>query len=279
MSVLHSPEILRSGAFFAVALLGGALALPSTATAQSLFAGDWTMTIGAQGQVLPLFEGSNTYRVRPMPIFAVRRADSLSRFKAPDDGLRFGVIDTENVRIGPSARLKGRRAQNDAPVLNGLGNVNYALELGAFAEIWATQNFRLSGELRHGIGGHRGIVADLGIDYVVRPESQWTLSAGPRMAWSNSAYMQTYFGVTPVQSQNTGGRLPVYRPDGGVRSLGFVGSANYQVTPDWSLQAFARYDRLVGDAARSPIVRSGDGSANQFAAGLGFSYSFSVRAP
>ena len=279
MTALLHPEKLRARGFFVVALLGGALAVPSTASAQSLISGDWTVTIGAQGQVLPLFEGSNSFRIRPMPIFAIRRAGSLARFKAPDDGLRLGVIDVENVRIGPVARLQGRRAQSDAPVLNGLGNVNYALELGLFAEIWATQNFRLSGELRHGIGGHTGIVADLGIDYVVRPESQWTMSIGPRMAWSNSAYMQTYFGVTPVQSANTGGRLPDYRPDGGVRSLGFVGSANYEITPDWSVQAFARYDRLVGEASRSPIVRSSNGSPNQFSAGLGVSYSFGVKVP
>jgi MipA family protein len=255
----------------------GALVAPHAASSQTIFSGDWTMTIGAQGQVLPQFEGASTYRVRPMPIFAIRRTDSLARFKAPDDGLRLGIIDVENVRIGPVARLKGKRSESDSSTLRGLGNVNYALELGLFAEIWATQNFRLSGELRHGIGGHAGIVADLGIDFVVRPESQWTLSAGPRMAWSNSSYMQTYFGVTPVQSARSG--LPVYRPDGGVRSLGFIGSANYQVTPDWSLQAFARYDRLLGDARKAPIVRSSGGSANQFSAGLGFSYSFNVNVP
>lgn len=277
MTLLLSTENARS--CLAAAALGCALALPSAASAESIISGDWTMTIGAQGQVLPLFEGSDAYRVRPMPIFAIRRTGSLARFKAADDGIRLGVIDTENVRIGPAARFKGRRSQSDAPVLNGLGNVDFALELGLFAEIWATQNFRLSGELRHGIGGHTGIVADLGIDYVVRPESQWTLSAGPRMAWSNSAYMQTYFGITQIQSANTGGRLPVYRPDAGVRSLGFIGSANYQMTPDWSVQAFARYDRLVGDASRSPIVRSSNGSVNQFSAGFGVSYSFGVSVP
>jgi outer membrane protein len=279
MTALSSPENRRARGVFMAAVLGSSLALPSAASAESLISGDWTMTIGAQGQVLPLFEGSNAYRVRPMPIFAIRRTGSIARFKAPDDGLRLGVIDTENVRIGPVARLKGPRAQGDSPVLNGLGTVGYALEVGLFAEIWATQNFRLSGELRHGIGGHTGIVGDLGIDYVVRPESQWTMSVGPRMAWSNSAYRRTYFGVTPVQSANTGGRLAAYRPDGGVRSLGFIGSASYEFTPDWSVQAFARYDRLVGEASRSPLVRSSDGSVNQFSAGLGLSYSFGVRIP
>jgi MipA family protein len=272
-----SNRLHPSFGFLGAAALLAALSAPSAASAQGMFSGDWTMTVGVQGQVLPQFEGSNSYRVRPMPIFAIRRTDSLSRFKAPDDGLRLGIIDVENVRIGAVGRLKSRRAERDSSALRGLGNVNYAVELGAFAEIWATQNFRLSGELRHGIGGHTGIVADLGIDYVVRPEAAWTLSAGPRMAWSNSAYMQTYFGVTPTQSLRSG--MPVYNPGAGVRALGFVGSANYQMTPDWSLQAYARYDRLVGDARNSPIVRGSGGSANQFSAGVGVSYSFGTRIP
>ncbi len=256
--------------------LAAPFAAATVAQAESPFAGDWTMTIGAEGRVVPQFEGAKTYRVRPMPIFAIRRAGSITRFKAPDDGLRLGLIDVENVRIGPVARLKGERSESDSPALRGLGRVGYTLEAGIFAEIWATQNFRLSGELRHGIGGHTGIVADLGVDYVVRPESQWTFSAGPRMAWSNASYMRTYFGVTPVQSANSG--LPVYTPGAGVRSLGFVGSASYQMTPDWSLQAFARYDRLVGDAADAPLVTT-HGSSNQFSAGFGLSYSFTTRVP
>jgi MipA family protein len=277
MPILIRTKTAHGRGLLVAATLVGTFAAPHAASAQTMFSGDWTMTIGAQGQVLPQFEGADTYRVRPMPIFAIRRTDSLARFKAPDDGLRLGIIDVENVRIGPAARLRGKRSEKDSSALRGMGDVDYALELGLFAEIWATQNFRLSGEFRHGIGGHKGIVADLGIDFVVRPESQWTLSAGPRMAWSNSSYMQTYFGVTPVQSARSG--LPVYRPDAGVRSLGFIGSANYQVTPDWSLQAFARYDRLVGDARSSPIVRGSGGSPNQFSAGLGFSYSFGVNVP
>jgi MipA family protein len=272
-------QMLRfHGCFGLTGVLAAAAMLTHAPSASAqLFDGDWTMTIGVQGQVLPQFEGSNSYRVRPMPTFAIRRTDSLSRFKAPDDGLRLGLIEVENVRIGAVGRLKDRRREKDSSALRGLGNIGYAVELGAFAEIWATQNFRLSGELRHGIGGHTGIVADLGIDYVVRPEPAWTLSAGPRMAWSNRAYMQTYFGITPSQAAASG--RAVYSPDGGVRSLGFVGSANYQMTPDWSLQAFARYDRLVGDARNSPIVRGAGGSANQFSAGVGVSYSFGARAP
>ncbi|MCG6122362.1 MAG: MipA/OmpV family protein [Microvirga sp.] len=258
----------------APALAACAVALGSPAAkAENFFADDWRMTIGAQGHLVPQFEGANTYTIRPMPILSIRRANALSRFKAADDGIRLGLLEVENVRVGAVGRFRGRRAEKDSSELRGLGNVGHAVELGAFAEIWATQNFRLSAELRHGLGGHRGVLADLGADFVMRPDAQWTIAAGPRLAWSNAEYNRTYFGVTVGQAAASG--LRAYAPEAGVRSLGFVGSASYAMTPDWSLQAFARYDRLVGDVRDSPLVRQ-RGSANQFSAGFGLSYSFNV---
>ena len=34
---------------------------------------DWTITLGAEGRLEPLFQGSSRERLRPYPIFAVRR--------------------------------------------------------------------------------------------------------------------------------------------------------------------------------------------------------------
>lgn len=271
---LHSLCRHFAGRIALGAVIGaGALSFhTSEAAAQSALSGDWTMTIGAEGRMVPQFEGAKTYRIRPMPIFSIRRSGSPSRFKAPDDGIRIGLIEVENVRVGAVGKFRGRRAESDAAALRGLGNVGFAVELGAFAEIWATQNFRLSAELRHGLGGHTGVLADFGADVVLRPDSQLTLSVGPRVGWSNAEYNRTYFGVD-AQQRARGSQLALYSPNSGFRSLGFVGSASYAMTPDWSIQAFARYDRLVGDVRNAPLVRA-HGSPNQFSAGLGFSYSF-----
>jgi outer membrane protein len=39
---------------------------------------------------------------------------------------------------------------------------------------------------------------------------------------------------------------------------------------------FARYERLVGDAAKSPIVRD-FGSRDQLSAGIGLNYTFTIK--
>jgi MipA family protein len=51
-----------------------------------------------------------------------------------------------------------------------------------------------------------------------------------------------------------------------------------QVTPQWEAHAYVEYDRLLGDAASSPLVTQ-QGSANQARVGLGASCSFDFRVP
>ena len=59
------------------------------------------------------------------------------------------------------------------------------------------------------------------------------------------------------ESINTGGRLAAYEPDGGFKSVGVAASAKYEIFTDYFVNADAKYDRLVGDAEKSPIVQSG----------------------
>ena len=49
-----------------------------------------------------------------------------------------------------------------------------------------------------------------------------------------------------------------------------------QLGSRWGLFSYARYERLIGDAAKSPIVRR-FGSRDQLSAGLGLSYTFTVK--
>jgi outer membrane protein len=61
-----------------------------------------------------------------------------------------------------------------------------------------------------------------------------------------------------------------------VYAVALTGGASYQLNSRWGLFGFARYERLMGDAARSPIVRE-LGSRNQLSGGIGLNYTFTVR--
>lgn len=264
---------VRSLALAACAGLAVAAAA-EPARAFEFLRGDWTVTVGARGAAVPVFEGSDEMRFRPLPIFSVRRAGTRSSWKAPDDGLRLGLLEHDRLRVGVAADIVGPRDESDSNDLRGLGDIGWGAEIGVFAEVWASDVLRLSGEVRQGVGAHEGIVADLGVDWVVRPEQNWSLSVGPRLAFASNDFMDEYFGVTPTQSAASG--LPVYDPDGGVRSLGVLASAQVALTEQWNVMGYARYDRLLGDVADAPLVRF-RGSRDQFGIGAGVSYSFNVR--
>ena len=99
-------------------------------------------------------------------------------------------------------------------------------------------------------------------------------SVGPRLLIADERYQRAYFGVTPAASLASG--LPVFTPRGGIYGVAATSGLSVQLDSRWGLFGYARYERLIGDAAKSPIVRR-FGSRNQLSAGLGLSYTFTIK--
>ena len=55
-------------------------------------------------------------------------------------------------------------------------------------------------------------------------------------------------------------------------SVGVASTASYDLNDDFTFHLRGGWDRLIGDAADSPIVK--EGSTNQFYGGAGISYEF-----
>ena len=53
-------------------------------------------------------------------------------------------------------------------------------------------------------------------------------------------------------------------------------TVNYALGGNWGLFGFGSYERLTGDARRSPIVQQ-FGSPNQWSGGLGVSHTFTIK--
>ena len=70
--------------------------------------------------------------------------------------------------------------------------------------------------------------------------------------------------------------LPAYRPGSGIYAVAVASGFTYALNERWGLFGFARYERLVGDAAKSPIVRE-FGSRNQLSGGIGLNYTFTIQ--
>jgi outer membrane scaffolding protein for murein synthesis (MipA/OmpV family) len=233
----------------------------------------WIVTLKANLLAQPTYPGADDLSFVGYPSFSLRRAGTVERFSAPDDGLSFSFVDESSLRIGVVGRFQGGRYLQDDRRLFGLRKIDWTVEPGVFVEYWPVEFLRARAEIRHGINGHDGFVADLGLD-LVQTFGAFTTSVGPRLSLGDSEFTRTYFGVTPEEAA-LNGQVSAYRPSGGLTSVGAAASASYKWSEQWSTTGFVSYKRLVGDAADSPIVRT-FGSENQFGFGLTAAYSFGV---
>ena len=253
-------------------LIASAVLLPAWTAASAQESDDLRVRVGAGAQLRPEFIGADGTEVAPLWDLDVARGTNEFGFEAPDYSFGIPVVSTGGFSFGPAANLASGRQNSDvdAPV----GRVNRTIEAGAFATYQLTRSLHLRAELLKGLGGHGGIVGTIGADQVWRDGDKYVLSVGPRVLFSDSRYQRAYFGVTPDASLASG--LPVYRPSGGIHGIAAASGMSVQFNPRWGVFGYARYERLVGDAAKSPIVRE-LGSRNQLSGGLGLNYTFTIR--
>jgi outer membrane protein len=228
--------------------------------------------VGAGAQWQPSYVGADKGEVAPLFKFDIARGTNPFRFKAPDDAIGLSLLSKGGFSAGPSINLERKRKNADVGVP--IGEVGRTVEVGGFVQYRMGKSTRIRADLRKGIDGHDGVVGSLGIDQFWRDGDRYVFSIGPRLRFSDQRYQQAYFGVSPEASLATG--LPVYRPKGGIDAVGAVSGISYQFSPRIGMFGYGRYDRLVGDAARSPVIRD-FGSRDQFSAGLGLTYTFSIR--
>ena len=213
----------------------------------------------------PRYDGSDDYLAQPVPIIG------FSRITLPGVGQFGGTSPRRGVFIFPTFDYIGSRDEGDSGELRGTDDIDWALALGlggGYRYDW----WRVFAQVDYGFNGYSGFRGQFGVDAVVEPVDRWTFSVGPRLSWAGGDYMQTYFGVSGSEARASGGRLDQYSAGSGLRAFGVSSLASYAVSDKVFLTLNARYDRLVGDAADSPIVKAG--SENQFTFGAGLSYRF-----
>lgn len=260
------------------ALLLSLAALPAQAQGvekvKSLIEGDWSLTLGAAGYLAPRYEGASGRLVfYGQPIVSLSKVGKSAPFVSRNDNISLAFIDTDQFRFGANGKLLFSRNDDDRD-LRGLGTVPWGGELGVFADYYATNWLRLRGELRHGLAAHWGMVGNLSADafYDITPVLR--LSGGPRAALATSPYFKAYYGVNAAQSAASG--LAIYRPGGGIKSVGFGGALTWKTTDKVTTSLFAEYTRLTGPAASSSLVKQ-RGSENQFMIGVSATYRFDFR--
>jgi outer membrane scaffolding protein for murein synthesis (MipA/OmpV family) len=164
-----------------------------------------------------------------------------------------------------------------------LGELDTAIELG----VWA--GLRKNGVLHEydNIGVRIAWQKDVGDAHdstIVTPAIEYSSPLGPKTLVSFSlqaehvgdGYARTYYSIAPAGAAASG--LAVYNADGGWKNWRATLLLGQALTgdlrhPRLSLFGGVGYSRLLGDIARSPIVRVA-GDRDQYFATLGLAYTF-----
>lgn len=239
----------------------------------------WSATIGIAPVLSPVWQGSRDQALSVFPDLRLNYKDAI--FASIPEGLGWNAVNQDGWKAGPLAKLRFSRDESrggspflvtgGSDALLGMGNVGVAVEAGGFVEK-REGPWRGRVEVRRGFGGHEGVIADGSVSYQLR-SGRTLISFGPRATLASGDYINTYFGIDPLQSLRTG--LRPYRASGGLVSFGAGSTVIHPLTRRSAITLFGSLERLGAQAGDSPLVRE-RGRRTQFTIGLGYGFRFNL---
>ncbi|WP_421848328.1 MipA/OmpV family protein [Novosphingobium sp.] len=226
---------------------------------------------GAAMLAVPLYPGADAMRTLALPDISITVGDRV--FASLATGIGAALIDRRGLTLGVVARPDfGRRQRDVDRTYPGLPAIAATAELGWFAAVRIGSVLTWRGEVRRAVSGHGGTVADLSLTFAHPLGKRLILAVTPEVRIADARFMRAYFGTDRAAFAETG--LQAYRPNGGLERVGLGISAVRPLAKRLVLTASLQYDRLVGGAARSPIVRGPHGSPDQAVGLIGLRYRF-----
>ena len=236
--------------------------------------------VGIGPGVYPDFEGSRHSSVHAVPVISLRYRDLVEVTNNEIRVTAFNhlfapAVNSEKpggqLRFGPLVSINFGRDENDSPDLKGMGSVGTSFELGAFVSYLLPQD-RFRARVRQDVaGGHKGATLQLDYTHTFIRAERLSLSGSLGLDGGSAAYMKSFFGVNPIQSRLSG--LPAYRAATGFKDANAGLNGSYVINDNWSVFATVGYERLLGTAANSPLIKL-RGSANNAVASSFIVYGF-----
>lgn len=152
----------------------------------------------------------------------------------------------------PSFGYISSRRGDDHEELRGLDDIDWTGEIGVGLRY--TSGPAMSyGTLRMGIGGHDGLVGEIGTKYRFVVNDKLTLWTAAEVQIGDDEFTDTYFGVSADESALSG--INAYDPSSGIYAANISLEARYSLSPKTSILGKVTFTRLLNDAGNSPIVQ------------------------
>lgn len=230
-----------------------ALAQPGRPAAKA-----WDIRTGAGVMMRPTFDGSNRYRARPLPYLALNWRDTL----VLDQTGITAQLRRQNYRLGLGLTFDGGREEQDSggifasgdDRLLGMGDIDFALGIRGSAS-WQFGPVELSSQVTKFTGSQNdGMVARAGFSLPLPLGRSVMMVPGVSIGWADGKYMQTFFGVTPLQAARS--IFPRFDVDAGLQDVRAGVNLIYSFSPNWFANFNLGVTHLLGDGAASPISLS-----------------------
>ncbi|CAN5751173.1 MipA/OmpV family protein [soil metagenome] len=208
-------------------------------------------SLGAVVISMPKYSGSDERRVAAYPAFDAQWKNGA--FFSAYSGLGYNFSKESDLQYGLRLTLEGGRDETRSNKLHGLGDINSAIEPGAFLNYYVNPNYALLSSLRYGSGvDNNGLQLSIGARATSMLNTQHRLSALFSANWASSNYVQSYYGVNTAQSLTSG--YNTYTPGAGLTDIKIGANWHWNLDTNWSLTTGASVRHLMGDAANSPFV-------------------------
>ncbi len=221
---------------------------------------NWDITLGATTQFSKTYEGSDSYRLEPLPYFHVLWHDMI---EIDPEGINAYLIGNEKANAGVGLTYDWGRQQKNIHALfgshhpqslQGLGNIDPSLGLKAFAN-YTVHKIEFGVEAVQYTGNQNdGLLVNLSAERSYHYRKRWTFTPSINTDYCDARYMQAYFGVTPAQASRS--QFQAYNASAGFKDITISLTSIYQWNKHWFTASELSVQKLVGDAADSPITQS-----------------------
>jgi len=243
--------------------VGPALAAPAVGGAPLQVA------VGAGALYRPEYSGSDDYEVKPLPLVMLRYERAGYAIVVGGAGAVVDVARDPRLVFGPLLRYRPGRHDVSDPVVRKLPELDDAVEAGvrlAYGRDLGGGRLVAGVDYLHDVSGvHHGQTLQASLSFERPLSPKVVLGARGAVTYADRDFMRSYYGVDGGAGPSG---LPGYAPDPGLQAGEAGLSLRWSLDPRWSVIGSAAYERLMDEAARSPIVRL-RGSRNQTSLALG----------
>jgi len=176
------------------------------------------------------------------------------------------------VSMGFGLAYWGGRDTSDNVALIGLGDLDSSI-MGTATIANRFELVDAHATLIHDFSGNRdGTAVELGLSApLLTSDNGVELVGGATATWASDNYMSNTFGISSVQSANSG--YATHNAESGIKDIAASLQANYNVNEQVALTVKGEVKQLLGDAADSPIVKQqGDATQGRIFAGITYKF-------